>query len=454
LRYDKLREAGVNTIAMTTTGRLHGQAEDGVLVFRGVPYATCERFGPPQPAPGWDGEREAVEDGPVAPQLPSRLEPVMGAPEQHEQSEDCLSLTITTPGTDGSRPVLVWFHGGAWVSGAGNWRFYDGHRMARDGDVVVVTVNYRLGVLGYLRLPGVSDGNLGLADQLSALRWVHDNIAAFGGDPDSVTIAGQSAGAHSVQCLIGMPQTRGLFRRAVLQSSPAGLGLGNSRAARRAARRLAGYLDGSPHTAPVSAILDAQAKVANAAAGRLRLNIATGITPVPGVGPLPDEAGWLAEVDHKAPGLEVIIGTTAREMAAFYAQNPTLQRLRRLPLLGAATANAVERVVGAAVFERASRKLARRLSGGGARVWVYRFDYAAPASSFGAAHCIELPFLLGSDAAWAAAPMLAGADPADIETLGRRVRTVWLNFVRTGAPVGDGEWRQHTATSPAVYHWR
>jgi len=377
----------------------------------------------------------------------------MGTPEHHEQSEDCLSLTITTPGVNGARPVLVWFHGGAWVSGAGNWKCYGGHRLAREGDVVVVAVNYRLGMLGYLRSPGVSEGNLGLADQLAALQWVRDNIAAFGGDPDVVTIAGQSAGAHTVQCLMGMPKARGLFRRAIVQSSPAGLGLGNSRAARRAANRFRRYLDGTPQTAPASAILTAQSKVASTSAGRLQLNIATGVTPVPGAGPLPDEVGWLAEANSRAPGLDVIIGTTAREMAAFYALNPGLQRLRRIPLVGPAAANGVERVVGAAVFDRPGRRLGRQLSRAGARVWMYRFDYAAAASPFGACHCIELPFLFGTDADWAKAPMLAGADPKDLDTLGRRVRAAWLGFIRTGAPPSDLKWPQHTAATPTVYHW-
>src|SRR6185369_14692539 len=125
------------TTAITASGQLRGQEEHGVVVFRGVPYATCDRFGPPRPVPAWEGEREATADGPIAPQWPSRLEPVMGTPEHHEQSEDCLSLTITTSGVDGVRPVLVWFHGGAWVSGAGNWKCYGGHRLAREGDVVV-----------------------------------------------------------------------------------------------------------------------------------------------------------------------------------------------------------------------------------------------------------------------------------------------------------------------------
>jgi para-nitrobenzyl esterase len=441
----------VKTTALTTGGRLRGQQEDGVLVFRGVPYAACDRFSPPVPAPAWEGEWQATADAPIAPQLPSRLEPVMGAPEYHAQSEDCLSLTITTPGVDGSRPVLVWFHGGAWVSGAGSWRCYGAHRLVRDGNVVVVAVNYRLGMLGYLRSPGVSEGNLGLADQLAALQWVRHNIGAFGGDPDAVTIAGQSAGAHSVQCLLGMPKARNLFRRAIIQSSPAGLGLGSARVVRKAAARFLTYLGEDPKTAPAPAILDAQAKVARTSAGRLGLNVTTGVNPVPDVGPLPDEAHWAAELDDRAPGLDVIIGTTAREMAAFYAQNPTLLRLRRIPVLGTAIANAVERVVGSAAFARPSRRLALRLSQNGAQVWMYRFDYAAPASPFGATHCIELPFLFGTAADWAAAPMLAGADPCDVDTLGRQMRSAWLTFIRTGSPGTD--WPQFTPNAPTVHHW-
>ena len=443
----------MKTTALTTGGLLRGQEEAGVVVFRGVPYAACDRFGSPVPAPAWEGERQATVDGPIAPQLPSRLEPVMGVPEFHEQSENCLNLTITTPAADdGCRPVLVWFHGGAWVSGAGGWRCYGGHRLARDGNVVVVAVDYRLGMLGYLRSRGVSEGNLGLADQLAALEWVRDNIAAFGGNPDAVTIAGQSAGAHSVQCLLGMPKTRGLFRRAIIQSSPAGLGLGSARVARKAAARFLSYLGADPKTASVSEILGAQAKVARAAAGRLGLNVITGVNPVPGVGPLPDEAHWAHELDDRAPGLDVIIGTTAREMAAFYALNPTLQHLRRIPVLGPAIASTVERVVGSVAFGRPSRRLALRLSRNGGRVWMYRFDYAAPASPFGATHCIELPFLFGADDDWTAVPMLAGADPRDIDTLGHQMRSAWLGFIRTGTPDTDPAWPRFTPTAPTVHH--
>jgi para-nitrobenzyl esterase len=231
----------------------------------------------------------------------------------------------------------------------------------------------------------------------------------------------------------------------------AGLGLGNGRAARKAAARFLTHLGADPKAAPVSAILDAQAAVARASEGRLGLNLTTGVTPIPGVGPLPDEAHWRDELDVGAPGLDVIVGTTAREVAAFYATNPTLLRIRRIPILGPAVAHALERAVGHLAFSGPTRRLALRLSRSGARVWTYRFAYAAPAPAFGATHCIELPFLFGADSDWTAAPMLAGADPRDINTLGRETRSAWLTFIRTGVP-GSG-WPPFTPDAPAVRHF-
>jgi para-nitrobenzyl esterase len=175
-----------------------------------------------------------------------------------------------------------------------------------------------------------------------------------------------------------------------------------------------------------------------------------GVNPVPGVGPLPDKARWASELNERAPGLDVIIGSTAREMAAFYAENPTLQRLRRIPVLGKVIADTVERVVGGVGFGRPARRLALQLSRNGARVWMYRLDYAAPASPFGPTHCIELPFLFGADADWTAAPMLAGADARDIETLGRRMRSAWLGFIRTSTP--GTAWPRFTPNAPVIHH--
>ena len=215
----------------TKQGRARGLRRDGVSVFRGLPYAAppvgALRFRPPAPPEPWSGVRDAISSGPAAPQVPSMLAAMLGTGSD-EQAEDCLSLDVFTPGPDaGRRPVLVWLHGGGFTGGAGSQSIYDGSRMVRRGDVVLVNVTYRLGILGWLPLrafaaeEGGVAGNFGLLDQIAALRWVRDNAAAFGGDPDNVTVFGESAGAMSVGALLGCPDARGLFRGAILQSGAA-----------------------------------------------------------------------------------------------------------------------------------------------------------------------------------------------------------------------------------------
>ena len=195
--------ATTTTTTGTTSGRLRGATEGGVAVFRGVPYARPPvgplRFAPPQPPDAWTGVRDATAFGPPAMQAAN---PVTGRAAVAPPSEDCLTLNVWTPAPDaGRRPVLVWLHGGAFVFGAGSSPATRGATLARRGDAVVVTLNYRLGLFGYLRGVDVcgdalpSTGNAGLLDQLAALRWVRDEIAAFGGDPANVTVVGQSAGA-------------------------------------------------------------------------------------------------------------------------------------------------------------------------------------------------------------------------------------------------------------------
>ena len=168
----------------------------------------------------------------------SRLAHVMGDFEQ-PHSEDCLTLTVWTPAADSAkRPVLVWIHGGAFSSGAGSLPWYSGEQFAARDDIVAVSINYRLGALGFLYLPGISGGNLGLLDQIAALRFVRENIAAFGGDPDNITVVGQSAGAASIAILLTMPEAQGLFRRAIMQSTPFGRMSRTSEDAHRIGRRL------------------------------------------------------------------------------------------------------------------------------------------------------------------------------------------------------------------------
>ncbi|NKY53256.1 carboxylesterase family protein [Nocardia vermiculata] len=197
-----------DAVVATESGKVRGTGGDRVHQFRGIPYAAApigeKRWAAPQPATDWTGVRDATNSGPAcmqpeAPDMPS------GVP----QSEDCLTLDVTVPAGPGkNRPVLVWLPGGGFITGAGS--IYDPTRLAQSGDVVVVTVNYRLGVYGFFSHPALGDSNFGLQDQVAALRWVRANIAHFGGDPNLVTLAGASAGAMSACTLMTAPEARNL----------------------------------------------------------------------------------------------------------------------------------------------------------------------------------------------------------------------------------------------------
>ena len=430
-------------------GTLRGRRRGGLVEFLGVRYATAKRFAAPQPAPGWTGVRDAVAPGPVSPQLPARVAAVTGPSPDDDatQDEDCLRVDVRAPAaalTDGApRPVLVWLHGGAYVIGSAATSWYDTSRLVAEGDVVTVNVGYRLGVLGWLAAPGVSDGNLGLLDQLAALRWVRDHVAAFGGDPGQVTVMGQSAGAHAIACLMTVPEARPLFRRAILQSGQLGLGLSSPERAARVAGYVTEGLDGAdPRTVDVDALLAAQRHAMIRAAGPGGLDSSPAFAPVDGVPPLSPGLTWS---DAAASGHDVLVGSTADEIETFLRISPALRWLRRTPVLGAMTAGGGA-LVTRRVFGGPAEQFADDSSRAGARTYSYRFAWRAPASRLGACHCIELPFVFGAREAWEGAPMLAGADwDADVEPLGAAVRGAWLRFARTGNPWTDAlPWPPHS----------
>ncbi|NJC12650.1 para-nitrobenzyl esterase [Micromonospora profundi] len=423
--------AGTDVLVTVRGGTLRGQRADGLTVLRGVRYATADRFAAPVPERQWSGVRDAREHGAVSPQPPARATTAGGWCEVGVQSEDCLNLTVVTPAADrAARPVLVWLHGGSYRSGAGSWDRYRTDRLAREGDVVVVSVNYRLGALGYLRAPGISPGNLGLLDQIEALRWVRDNAADLGGDPENVTLVGQSSGAHSVACLLGVAQARQLFRRAVLQSPPLGIGLAGERAAGRVADRFLARLGRDPREAPLAEIVAAQQLAERDVAARSGFGLAPAYQPVAGVSPLPDVPGWRAAWRAGAPGLEVVLGTTHREIAYFLAGGPLS---RHLPLVGRAVENAAIRFATRSVFTRPTLRFGRQLAQAGARVFAYRIDGPTPTSPYYACHCSDLPLLFGDEADWAQAPMLAGQTWAEVAARGGPLRAAWLAFAAGGA---------------------
>lgn len=243
--------ASPSAVVRTTAGRVRGITRDKVSAFFGIPYgastAGARRFMPPSKPDPWTGVREVVEFGPRSPQGPSQLIPEVAAVDRREPaSEDCLRLNVWTAGLGkGSKPVMVWLHGGGYSQGSGAFAIYDGANLACRHDVVVVTVNHRLNVFGYLYLAELggekyaNSSNVGMLDIAAALEWVRDNIAAFGGDPNNVTIFGQSGGGGKVSTLMAMPSAKGLFHRAVVESASAIRGVPKDEATKSAEAFLA-----------------------------------------------------------------------------------------------------------------------------------------------------------------------------------------------------------------------
>ncbi|MEV6136963.1 carboxylesterase family protein [Nocardia sp. NPDC051990] len=383
-----------------------------------IRYARAARFQRPAPVP-------VIEDdtaGQICPQAPQRLAAAMGPCAELPQGEDCLNLVVATPGCDHARrPVMVFLHGGAFGSGAGLMPWYDGTALAGDADVVVVSVNYRLGVFGYLCLDGVSEPNLGLYDQLEALRWVQVHIAAYGGDPDNVTVFGQSAGALSIRLLMEVPEAKGLFTRAILQSGPAAYLARPRDEAEEIGAVFARHLAADARTASVPALLAAAGETAAAMARSGAVSVPP-FYPVHGAAPVAQLGATFAD---NVARLEVLCGWNADDASAFTGPGPRVQELTHQ------------------LFAEPITAFIDQLNRSGANARGYRFTWWPDGSQFGATHGIELPLLLGDQRAWQRAPMLGSASWDDIDQLGRQMRRAWGEFARTGT----------TPPPPPTLHW-
>ncbi len=441
-------------LAETRYGTVEGLRSGDVRVWRGIPFARAPvgelRFGPPQPPEPWSGVRDATRFGPVSWQVPALalLAPV--GEEREHQSEDCLNLNVWSPAADGGRrPVLVWIHGGAFVWGSGQTPWYDGTSFAAQGDVVVVTINYRLGPFGFLHLGGIAgaeyadSGNCGILDQIAALRWVRENIAAFGGDPERVTVAGQSAGSISVGMLLARPDARGLFRQAIMASGTPGVGLVNDpeRADGRA-RALLAALQIPP--AEWRRLLDVPAEALLAAAG----------PRTAGLGWLPVQAGpGLPEVLGRgdAAGIPLMVGTNRDEFnlygvdpawaamddaALLRAAGPLHPRLHDHYLAGRRGRDLMQAVMDLTtdrVFWYPAQRAAA-LQSVHAPVWVYRFDWESRATggALRACHALDTPFAFHTIEG-PHGKLLTGESP-DLLPLARAFHAAWTGFVRDGDP--------------------
>lgn len=465
----------------TPCGDVIGHRDGTVVAWKGIPYAAStggqHRFKAPRPVEPWSEPKDCVKFGPVAPQ--GLDNPVPMDPDT-PMSEDCLSVNVWAPEPDGTpRPVMVWIHGGAYSLGSSAQTVYDGRHLAELGDLVIVTVNYRIGAFGFLDLSSFSteqtefDANVGLRDMIAALRWVQESIGAFGGDASNVTLFGESSGGASVTTLMTSPATEGLFHRAIVQSAPATSVYGQDRAAQVAARFLE-IVDVTPDRIDELKTIDMQRLVA--ASDTLCYDVPARVPGTLGLAPVVDGeivprypvAAFQKGFAHRIP---LIIGTNHDEASIF--------RLMKSPLMPVtsdtvsemfrAIANDHSDLPAFRVAEIMSAYPDRSKTAGAlamsrdagfkmpslwiadahsrhSPVWMYRFDHATPmlrAARIGAGHATEIPYVFGNFGTLNRDPTFWLGGRKAAMAVSARVMKRWVAFARHGVP----------ATLDGAKHW-
>ena len=455
-------------VAATSHGKVQGDDDGGIKVFKGIPYATAKRFEAPMSPQPWADVRDAVAFGPMCPQARGPLGSLFASwTFDKEMSEDCQRLNVWTPGLrDGTkRPVMVWLHGGDFTSLSGSRNVFDGTRLCRKGDVVVVTLNHRLNLLGYLQLaqlaPQFPDaGNAGMLDIVAALKWVKDNIAEFGGDPGNVTIFGQSGGGGKVNTLMAMPTARGLFHKAIAQSGSYYLKAMSAEEGTGLAVALLAALELKPAdaaslaTLPVDRLVDGLVK---AMRGPAKANY----RPVVDGRNLP--AGpWAPDAPALSADIPMIVGTTATEMtlltgardAATFTLDDAALRKRLVEWFAAddidkviatfratrpkATpsdlffAIATDKAMREGAWQQAERKARQATT----PVWFYELDWVTPVDGgkWGSPHSLDLAMVF-DNVALSASMVGTGPEP---QAVADQMSAAWLAFARTGNPNNPG----------------
>ncbi|MCM3782576.1 carboxylesterase/lipase family protein [Neobacillus mesonae] len=447
----------------TKYGPLKGRSRDGVYVWKGIPYAKPPidelRFAAPVSPEPWTEVREAYTYGPENIQPRQQMDLFGNKQPVPEESEDCLYLNVWAPEDPGDvpLPVMVWIHGGAFVGGSGSNLIYDGSKLANRGKVIVVTLNYRLGPFGFMHLSPLGDGftsNCGLLDQIAALIWVKDNISAFGGNPDAVTIFGESAGSMSVAALLAMPEAQGLFHRAIMQS-----GASQALSADQASSITGGLLNIlGIHPDEAQKLKALPAQDIFMAAERLKAQYGNGLgllfQPVIDSNTLP--AAPIAAIKNGvADDIPLLIGTNLDEGALFFRPDSPLMGEEELikamaMMTGAPNAAEIARsyprttegqaqIMTDLYFWRSAVKFAQEQSEH-APVWMYRFDWTLPSHPVlnKAIHAAEIPFVFNNLELFSQGGVSVDSDT---QQLADRIQGAWISFAYGSSPDIEGtEW--------------
>ncbi|MFX1363831.1 MAG: carboxylesterase/lipase family protein [Promethearchaeota archaeon] len=470
----------VMAIIESKSGKVQGYTDNGVEIFKGIPYAEPPigdlRFKPPIPKKTWDGVFDAKKYGACAFQGYTPLEEWWGKLEP--ESEDCLTLNIWTPSADnGKRPVMVWIHGGSFIIGSGKDAFYEGSKLANRGNVVVVTINYRLGAFGYLYIPGVT-ANVGQFDQIAALKWIRDNIEAFGGDPNNVTIFGESAGAYAVTTLPTMPAAKGLFHRVIAQSTPAfnpEISEKSTKGLMRLLKLKRGDID-TLRKIPPEKIIEAQ-----------NTYMAKNPTDLLAFRPLIDgdtipKHPLKAFQNGECKDIDLMIGSNLDEAKLFTALDPNINKMMESgaenALIGFLTTFSIDNIRSKEIIDIYKKARMGKLSNEPIELfnalftdisfristirlleaqrkhqpntYNYLFTMESPNKALGSPHIIEIPFVFNTFDA-PNAEEFAGKGP-DVEQLSEKIMDAWISFAHTGNPNHDDlpEWPSYDVKNRAT----
>ncbi len=481
----------MTTAVAISQGKFEGVEQAGIKSFKGIPFAApptgALRWMPPQKPAKWNGTRDARGFSAIAYQNRTETGPFTAMNVAGAMSEDCLYLNIWAPGTHGAPlPVMVWIHGGGFTFGAGSQDIYDSATLAERGNVVVVTVNYRLGALGFLRLVDItngriaSTGNEGILDQIAALEWVRDNIAEFGGDPTNVTIFGESAGGMSVGTLLASPLARGLFHKAIPQSGSCNTN-GTIQKANRTAEFVLKTLGASPTNPDALRALAPEALIKGTMLPNGMPNPELGMAYQPVIdGLVLPKAAINLVAEGSADGVAVMAGATLEEWKLFTLLDSGLQKLDRKGLgarLGKrlqpeaadsvidtyesarasrGESTAITELFAAIETDRVFRVPGVRLSEvhqrRERRSYNYLFTWKSPAMGgvLGACHALELGFVFGTHRIPGMVPF-CGAGP-DADRLATEMQDAWLAFAKNGDPSCEsiGEWPGYNEASRAT----
>ncbi|KAJ5811975.1 carboxylesterase type B active site protein [Penicillium riverlandense] len=412
-------------------GPIHALQRKGLVIARGVKYAEARRFEPPSPCQKWDGILDCTKPATICPQLPSRLEIINGPiAVGRTMDEVCLHVSVFSPSHTPSKaddliPVMVFLHGGGYSSGAGDLDCYSGASLA-SMRVVVVNITHRLGIFGYQPIEGIVPPNLGILDQIAALRWVHDNIEFFGGDTNRVCLFGESAGADSIFCLMGSDGVEGLFHRAILQSAPWAFRYMDQYSRQNMVESLSSMggdlLSENHDTASIEELLRVQQKLMIAATSFPTAVIPFG--PILGHSPLPEKPEFDARLEAAIRNVPMFIGYTKDEGQAFEGM---FNQMRPVPEIPAGTT--VAGFISKNWFQDPAEQFYKRIREAGGHPWLYQFNLAPDQSQFGAIHTIDMPFLLGTWDDWKEAPMMSGRNAQElVERVGPEVKKLWVAF--------------------------